>query len=172
MKAKFAGILVYAVAVMALACAGGDDDPLATTDAEPILTTDAGGKPDAAHHQAPDAEVPSVSAEHLGQACNPARCPPDYICVGLEEGSQKGFCTIKCGGQQDTKTCANGYTGKGQPVCGLGAEGSSDSYCAVVCGSQYSLPNDCPDGLTCKDLSGESGPTPDGKEEICAPATI
>jgi hypothetical protein len=172
MKAKFAGMWIYSVALMALACAGGGGDNSETTDAEAIVTTDAGGRPDATRRQTPDAEVPTVSAESLGQACNPTRCPADYICVSVEQGAQKGFCTFKCGGQQDTKTCANGYTGPGQPACALGAEGSADSYCAVLCGEQFMLPADCPEGLTCKDLSGESGPTPDGKTEICAPATI
>ncbi|HRI68875.1 MAG TPA: hypothetical protein PK156_31815, partial [Polyangium sp.] len=118
--------------------------------------------------------APTVTAEHLGQLCTlSSPCPMGYTCVVTAMGATSGLCTLPCGGQMDTKTCANGFPGPGQPVCAMAKDpmGNTTNLCAILCGTNFNLPETCPTGLTCQDkFDPTTGmPTMDGKTDSCVP---
>lgn len=114
------------------------------------------------------------TAEHLGDLCGAMQpCPTGYACAVMTMDATSGFCTPKCSGQLDTKTCSDGFGGPGQGICNLtlkDAMNTSFSACGIACGDQWmpALPTTCPAGLTCKDLIGTEM-KPDGKTDLCVP---
>src|SRR5687768_12475589 len=62
----------------------------------------------------------AISAEHLGEICNPMKaCPMGYSCAVLTEGAANGYCTLECLGNLDTTTCENGFPGPGKGICNI-----------------------------------------------------
>ena len=116
----------------------------------------------------------AMSAEHLGELCNPMKaCPMGYSCALVTAGSTSGFCTLPCQGNLDTKTCENGFAGPGKGICNLMLKDDMNTTitaCGIACGDQWMpvLPEACPTGLKCQDLIGMNM-MPDGKKDLCAP---
>lgn len=139
-------LAVSLVLVFAAAACGGDDGDVVAIDA-----------------RTPDGAVsvidapPSTGANVLGQLCDTstAPCPEGNMCViitGL--GNQTaGYCSPMC--TQSGTECATGYTGPatGIPRCALGPPGSSvPTQCAILCTAE----GDCPTGLACLPVTGQS----------------
>jgi hypothetical protein len=116
----------------------------------------------------------AMSAEFLGQLCNPMKaCPAGYSCAVLSADAMGGFCTLECMGNLDTTTCSNGFAGPGKGICNLMLKdemGNTAPACGIACGDQWMpvLPENCPTGLKCQDLIGMNM-MPDGKKDLCAP---
>ncbi len=107
-----------------------------------------------------------------GQICNQALpCPMGQQCITTGAMAVAGICSIECQGQMDQATCSV-FMGPGKGICNITLKdpngGADKFYCNIACGEQYLLPNDCPMGLTCKDLVGPMGMA-DGKLDSCAP---
>lgn len=162
--------LVSFLAIALAACGdddGGDGDGTGQPDGSISLPPDSGtDTPDAAMQA--DA-APTVNAASLGQKCNPEACPTGYTCL-VEAQDRPGFCSLPCMGQMDMTTCSSGFPGPGQGACVFQATimGMNQPFCGVLCGAQWMLPNNCPTGLTCKDITGPGG-NPDGMNDVCLP---
>jgi hypothetical protein len=109
-----------------------------------------------------DGEYEGPTAEGLGTACvsregSAGECEAFelgcFVFAGDGDQQASGFCTMRCGGPSAQQICQTGYSGPGQATCvGL----LTEDICVVRCGAEWSLPDDCPEGLTCRDTDRDS----------------
>lgn len=115
---------------------------------------DAAGEPGEDADTDPDA--PAGLAAHLGRPCTPEDlCPDGYFCMMFPTigSTEEGFCTLSCGGSDDTTTCSDGFPGPGEPRCILSETGGgAPDTCGILCPE-----GDCPEGLGCFDIGAGDG---------------
>jgi len=149
-------VVGVAVGFTVIACGGGSSshnpDAKVFKDSKVFMDSSGGG-----------------SSNGLGQLCpfgsggGGSACPGTDGCVkitGVGSNANTGYCTPNCMGMNSI--CTTGYTGPstGMPQCALSSgSGSAADGCAIVCTTS----TDCPTGLTCTPVTGQS-------VSICVPS--
>lgn len=151
--------LLVSAALIFSAC-GDDDNVTPETDQGVTIpdtgstTADSGG---------------TIDPTKYGAACTPSQtaiegdCGYGYMCLYFE-GQTTGFCSLECGGQTDSTTCAQNAPTDTYPSCSVSITTQTGIIygCAFICkyidaNGTTQIDKGCPSELTCPTV-GETQP--------------